>query len=202
MAAFHTYGDAGGRAVLVIHSWWGKTAGVEHFGRRLADQGFLVGLADLFDGDTATSIPEAHALRARRRSRPMYRILIADVEQLCARAGSTVGVVGFSMGGHWAVWLAQRPDLPLDATVLYYATRAGSFTHCRSPILAHFAEDDPWVKPAGRRRMEQAIADGGVPYEAHDYPATQHWFAESDRPEYHRTAADEAFERTVAHLRR
>ncbi len=202
MADLHTHGDAGRRAVLVIHSWWGKSVGIEHFGRRLADEGFLVGLADLFDGDTATTIPQAEALRARRRNVPMYRTLIADIEELRARSGSPVGVVGFSMGGHWAVWLAQRPELPIDATVLYYAVRAGSFTYCRSPILAHFADDDAWVKPAGRRRMEKAIAEGDVPYRAHDYPTTEHWFAESDRPEYHPAAAQEAFERTLAHLRR
>lgn len=43
----------------------------------------------------------------------MYRALGADIASLSDMAGSDrtkIGVVGFSMGGHWDVWLSQRPQ--------------------------------------------------------------------------------------------
>ena len=40
-----------------------------------------------------------------------------------AASGSDIGVVGFSMGGRWAYRLAQRPELPIGATVTFYVAR-------------------------------------------------------------------------------
>lgn len=193
-----------GPPVLVIHSWWGLTRSFRAFGRSLADEGFLVGLADLFGGQTASDPAGAKRLRGASRREPMYKTLIRNIEELRAldrRSAGDIGVVGFSMGGHWAVWLSQRPDLPIGATVLYYAARAGSFRDSHASLLAHYAETDPWVSRAGRRRMESEIAKADRPYQAFDYPGTGHWFAEADRDgDYAAAAAELAFRRTVEHL--
>lgn len=193
-----------GQAVLVIHSCWGLTDSFQSFGQALADEGFVVGLVDLFDGRTASDAAEAKQLRSARRREPMYKTLIRNIHELQARADvrGDIGVVGFSMGGHWAVWLSQRPDLPIGATVLYYSARAGSFRGSHASFLAHFAETDPWVSDASRRRMEHQIAKASRPYTALEYAGTGHWFAEVDRPrEYVPRAAATAFERTLLHLR-
>lgn len=190
--------------MLVVHSWWGLTPSFVDFGEALAARGFVVGLADLFDGRTASRPADAQKLRREPRAEPMYRTLIRNIGELRADGavdGKTIGVVGFSMGGHWAVWLAQRPELPIAATVLYYAVRAGDFGASRSAFRAHFAETDDCVRPAARRRMEAAIAKAGRPYTAFDYPGTGHWFAESDRPGDHDAdAAALALERTAGFL--
>ena len=133
----------------------------------------------------------------------MYKTLIRNINELRESddARGDLGIVGFSMGGHWAVWLSQRSDLPIGATVLYYASRAGSFRRSHSSFLAHYAQTDPWVSAAARRKMESEIEKAGRPYTAFDYPGTGHWFAESDRPgEYAPDAAALALERTLIHL--
>ncbi|MCP4319381.1 MAG: hypothetical protein GY789_26185 [Hyphomicrobiales bacterium] len=61
------------------------------------------------------------------------------------------------MGGHWAIWLSQRPEYEISSTVIYYAARAGDFSLCQSRFLAHFAECDPWISTNARRNMENAI---------------------------------------------
>lgn len=198
-------GKGSGSGVLVIHSWWGLTPSFTAYGRQLAQAGFVVGLADLFEGECATTEQQARRLMARPRRQPFYKTLIAAIDELRSSGnpeGQMIGVVGFSMGGHWAIWLSQRPDLPIAAMVLYYAARAGDFTQSRSSYLAHFAENDPWVSKAGRRRMEQAIVKAGRRYEAFDYPGTSHWFAERDRKDaYDSKAAELALARSIAHLK-
>jgi carboxymethylenebutenolidase len=193
-------------AVLVIHSWWGLTRSFREYGSALADAGYLVGLADLFDGRTAETEARAKALRAGPRRIPMYKTLGADIEALRAAVGpnrAQIGVVGFSMGGHWAVWLSQRPEYDVAATVLYYAVRAGDFSRCRSGNIAHFADHDAWVSASARRTMERAIGRSGCEYRAYDYPQTRHWFAESARPaEFDRRAAHLALDRDLGHLDR
>ena len=191
-------------AVLIIHSWWGLTNSFRTYGSELAAAGFIVGLADLFDGKTAETEAEAKALRAAPRRIPMYRTLGTDIASLRAEAGSNstrLGLVGFSMGGHWAVWLSQRPEYNVVATVLYYAARGGDFSNCRSNIIAHFAEQDTWVSASARKTMERAIGKSGCAYRAHDYPQTQHWFAELARvAEFDERAARLALDRDLGHL--
>lgn len=190
--------------VLVIHSWWGLTEAFRRYGSVLSDDGYLVGLADLFDGRTAETEEEARALRAGPRRTPMYKTLGADIASLRDAGGTGdtgLGIVGFSMGGHWAVWLAQRREYAVKATILYYAARAGDFSSSRSAFVAHFAEQDPWVSRSVRRRMERAIHNSGCDYRAYDYPQTQHWFAESTRPqEFSEKASRLAQERDLKHL--
>lgn len=193
-----------GAPTLIIHSWWGLTPSFTGYADRLAEQGFLAACADLYGGQTATTVAEARALRARRRREPMYRTLLRLLEVLRvhpAADGDRVALIGFSMGAHWAVWLTQRPGVPVAAVVLYYAARAGDFSTASAPVLAHFADDDQFVSTTGRRTMERAMRTAGLAYAAHDYPGTGHWFAEPDQPTYDRAADVLAFDRTVAFLR-
>ncbi|MEI2774419.1 MAG: alpha/beta fold hydrolase [Tetrasphaera sp.] len=187
--------------VLVIHSWWGLTDSFRRYADSLAAAGFRVVVPDLFGGATAATEEEARRLRARTGRVSRYRLLEEGLDILRAgRDGEPVGVVGFSMGGHWAVWLAQRRGYNIAAACLYYAARAGTFTP-PTRYLAHFADADPWVSAAARSRMESAINRSGCTYAAHDYPGCGHWFAESDRPDAYRAdAAQLAFSRDLTLL--
>ncbi len=194
---------AASRPVLVIHSWWGPTKSFHNFGHSLAKSGFTVGLADLFNGKTANTPADAMRLRRAPRREPMYKNLVKGIEQLHAAAGeqTSVAVVSFSMGGHWAVWLSQQQELPIRSTVLYYAARAGNFGHSRSSFLAHFAEQDDFVSIDAKRKMAREIGKAGRPFVSFDYSETEHWFAENDRTEaYDATAAELALERSIKHL--
>ncbi len=191
-----------GPAALVIHSWWGLTSSFLDIARALNAQGVSVMLADLFDGRTATTPQQARALRAAPRREPIYRGLLRDLETLQHSTGAReVAVIGFSMGAHWASWLAQQRGLPVTAAVLYYGLRAGDFTGSRARFLSHFAQADPWVSAAARKRMARALTAAGRPYVSYDYPGTGHWFAESARTDaFDAQAARIALSRTVAFL--
>ncbi len=191
-----------GVPVLIVHSWWGLTDSFVAYADALAERGFLAACVDLFDGEVAVTEAGARALRSTRRRVPTYKTLQRALGELGSMGdGPVPAVVGFSMGGHWAVWLAQHPDPPVSAVVLYYAARAGDFSSATAPVLAHFAETDRFVSAAARRSMERVLASHDLPYQAHDYPGTGHWFAESDSVAFDPNAAGLALDRTTLFLR-
>jgi carboxymethylenebutenolidase len=105
------------------------------------------------------------------------------------------------MGGHWALWLAQRPELPIAATVVFYAARNGDFMRSNSRFLFHFAENDEWVSAVSVRKLKKSLDASGRSASYYDYPSTGHWFFESDRAEaFHPDAAAVAWKRTLAFL--
>ncbi len=180
--------------VLVLHPWWGLTDAIIDRCRDLAREGYLAVAPDLFGGEVADTPDEAQRLRRTRRGVPAWRHIVAVLNHARAaqEAAGRVGVLGYSMGGHWAMWLASqaRPEVPpIDAVVVYYATRACDFHASRAVFQIHLAEFDAFVSASAVAAQERALRGAGRPYELHRYPATGHWFAEHDRPDAYRPAA-------------
>lgn len=195
-------GSGGG--VLIIHPWWGLNAFFRDLCQRFADEGFVALGADLYGGKIATSIGEAKRLRAAvtaSRKEPAYRYLTRMIHFLSVHESvctPKIAVVGFSMGGHWAFWLAQRPEIPIVATTTFYAVRNGDYSKSTSSFLSHFAETDEWVSAAGTRKLRRSLEWAGRKFTFHTYPGTSHWFFERDRPDvFNPEASALAWERTV-----
>lgn len=196
-----------GRGIVVLHSWWGLNAFFKGLCDRLAGAGFVALAPDLYRGEVASTVEGAKRLRAQAtaaRREPAYKTLAAAITFLSGHeAVSTpdVAVIGFSMGGHWALWLAQRPDLPIAATVVFYAARNGDFARSNSSFLFHFAENDEWVSAASVKRLKRSLDASGKNAIYYGYPGTGHWFFESDRSDaFHPEAAATAWQRTLAFL--
>jgi carboxymethylenebutenolidase len=107
------------------------------------------------------------------------------------------------MGGHWGLWLSQRPELPIGATVTFYGARSGDYANSRAAFMGHFADHDEWVSSAALKKLEKSIKTAGRMAEFHIYPNTHHWFFESDRKDvFDPQAAELAWERTIKFLRK
>jgi carboxymethylenebutenolidase len=199
--------DAPRATIAVLHAWWGLTPVITGVCDDLAMLGYVAVAPDLYRGEVASTARQAAALRAKKRSTPMWRQIVSEIEKARAEFGAhRVGQIGFSMGGHWALWLAKqsRPEIPpIVATTVFYATRSGDFSASRSAFQFHLADSDPFVKPNAMLRQERDLRAAGRDVEVHRYPGTGHWFFESDRPDaYKPDAAALAWKRTVAFLDR
>ena len=193
-----------GSGVLILHSWWGLNSFFKGLCQRFADVGFVALAADLYSGKVATTVSEAKNLRAAvtaSRKEPAYKYLMRLIQFLCAHESvrtPQIAVVGFSMGGHWAFWLAQRPELPIAATATFYAARSGDYSKSVSSFLCHFAETDEWVSPEAIKKLRRGFEKAGCEFTLHTYPGTSHWFFEEDRSDvFHPKASELAWERTI-----
>lgn len=197
--------SGGGPGVLVLHAWWGLNAFFRDLCQRLASEGFVALAPDLYGGQVANTIAEAERLRSAKRSEPAYKTLtraLGDLQRVEGVVGTGVAVLGFSMGAHWALWLAQQPELPIGAAVAYYGARSGAYASSRAAFQGHYAEHDDYVSAGAVAKLRKTLAAAGRPAEFYTYPGTGHWFAESDRLDaYDVRAAELAWERTIAFLR-
>jgi carboxymethylenebutenolidase len=193
-----------GPGVLVLHAWWGLTPFFKGVCERLADAGFVALAPDLYGGRTTDDPDEAKALLAEADMDATLRLVRSSVYALRgmpATPDAPVGVLGFSMGASWALWLASRvPDL-VGATVVFYGSQNIDMAPARSPFLGHFAETDAFVDDDELTLLEAdlRLLDKDVTF--HRYPGAGHWFFESDRPAYDEAAAALAWDRTIGFLR-
>jgi carboxymethylenebutenolidase len=199
-------GDAGPATpgVVVFHAWWGLNDDVLAYADRLAAAGFAAAAPDLFGGQVASTIEEADRQSGAADEATVDAIALAAVDRLAGRLGPTakLGVVGFSFGGAYSMWSPAERDR-IAASVVYYGSIEGpSLSRASVPVLGHFAETDPYESEEGIAAFEATLRSAGRDVVIHRYPGTGHWFAEPSKDAYRADAADLAFERTVAFLRR
>jgi carboxymethylenebutenolidase len=195
-----------GPGVLVLHAWWGLNATFREVCDRLAADGFVALAPDLYHGAIAQTIAEAERLRdaADQAEATLRQEIGAAVDVLRdhpAVRGAGLGVVGFSMGGYWALELAQERPADIAAVVLFYGSGPASDARARAAFLGHFAADDAYEPPKMVAELAPALQAAGHAVTFHTYPGTRHWFFEADRPDaYNAEAAALAWERTRAFL--
>jgi len=189
--------------LLVLHAWWGLNDFTKSFCNRLAGEGYLVLAPDLYHGAVATTIPDAKKLRGKLKRDMAAQEILQALTELQSHPGVTgkpLGVIGFSLGAFWTLWLAEtNPDV-FKAVVLFYGNRGGEYAGAKAAFLGHFAGTDPYVSESGRKKLERTLKSAGKETSFHVYPGTGHWLFESNRPEYDPDAASLAWQRTVDFL--
>jgi carboxymethylenebutenolidase len=199
-----------GPGVVVLHAWWGLTEPFRQVCDRLAEAGFVALAPDLYRGKTTAAVEEAQAL-GEALDRDLERVLgdIAGAVQFLRQHDAThlaggrgkLALVGFSLGGAYALDMSVRMSEEIAAVVTFYATYPGlDYRSASAAYLCHFAQDDPFEPAESVAEMEQALQAAGRPATCYTYPGTTHWFFEDNRPEYDAEAARLAWERTIQFL--
>ncbi len=213
-AATNAAEDAGGPGILVLHAWWGLTEPFRQVCDRLAQAGFVALAPDLYRGKTTALVEEAEALaQALNQDEERVRADLAGAVRFLRQHGphdatsladgrGQLAVVGFSLGGAYALDMSVNLAEEIAAVVTFYASYTGpDYGSAQAAYLCHFAEDDPFEPAESVAEMEQALRAAGRQATFYTYPGTKHWFFEANRPDaYNAAAAALAWERTVAFL--
>lgn len=163
--------------LVLVHELFGLDDEMRRHADRLAASGYLVLAPDLLArGRRAVCL--ARTMTALRRGsgqafddlESVRAALLADPD--CTRS---VGVIGFCMGGGFALVLAGRPGwdavaanygaLPQDLAVLDGAC----------PVVASYGGRDRYLAGAAAT-LEKALTERGVDHDVKQYPAAGHAF--------------------------
>ena len=197
-----------GPGLVVVQEWWGLVDHIKDVVDRFAREGFVTLAPDLYHGETTRSPDQAGKMLMALNIAETGKELRGAADYLLAHDAvqpKKVGVVGFCMGGQLALYAAcEHPDR-ISAAVNFYGIHPNVELHperLRGPVMAHFGKRDKSVPPEKARALMKRIEQAGKEIEAHYYDA-EHAFFNDQRPEvYDRRSAQQAWDRTLAFLRR
>jgi len=169
--------------VVVIHDALGMSTDVRNQADWLASEGYLAVAPDLYYwGRRIRCLIATVRLGERPRSE-----LAAARRWLSRndRCSGKVGVIGFCMGGDYALALAPR-RYGFSASSVNYGGAVGEVERALPdvcPIVASFGAEDRWPGTRGvADRLESMLTAAGVEHDIRVYPGAGHGFLNDHRP--------------------
>lgn len=200
-----------GPAVIVIQEWWGLVGHITDVVDRFSKAGFVSFAPDLYHGQHAAEPDTAKKLMMELQLDQAGREITNAAHYLLSlpqTSSSTVGTVGFCMGGSLSIWSGTL-DPVIDKCVGFYP---GASWERHAPqwknykgkrAMIHCAEGDGTSAAPGIQEAMKEITSAGGSIEIFDYPGTKHAFFNNDRPEvYHEKSAHQSWERTLEFLKK
>jgi carboxymethylenebutenolidase len=157
-------GSGSGPGVIVIQEWWGLTDHIADVADRLAAEGFVALAPDLFGGRTTHDAEEAGRLLTELPVDEAVADLAGAVDFLLGHqhvTSSTVGAIGFCMGGGFVLQLAAQEGERISAAVPFYGVGPGvpdRYTGVHAAVQGHYAKEDTMYPEADARALEQQIS--------------------------------------------
>ncbi len=192
-----------GPGVIVIQEWWGLVDHIKDIVDRLGAAGFVALAPDLYDGQTTDSPDDAGRLMMALEIESAEQKLRGAIDYLLGRddvSGTTVGTVGFCMGGQLSLYAACA-NSKVGACVDFYGIHPNvkpDLGSLQAPVLGFFAENDAFVTPDVARRLETDLVAAGKQVELAVFDGADHGFFNDTRHQvYHAAYARQCWERMM-----
>lgn len=206
----HGDADAKRPGVLMVPNWLGPSAASLDMARRVAENGYVVMMVDMYGVDVRpTNASEAGAAAgAVRGDRAVMRARAQKALDVFRTEGKPLGLdpgkvaaIGFCFGGGTVLELG-RTGAALDAIVSFHgdlmsptlAMDAGKTT---ARVLVCHGADDPYVSQQDVQQFVDTMRKTKVDWQFVEYSGTVHSFteptADSDGARYNERSAKRAF---------
>lgn len=195
--------------VVVVHDIAGFSDDVHNISTRIADAGYVVLTPNLYSrGGAARCVPRVMRELLTQRGRSLEDIGAAR-EFLATQPDCTgeVGIVGFCMGGQFALVLAPSG---FSASAPFYGAplprHLDKVLHGACPVVASFGSRDVLGLGAAKK-LRKKLDKHGIPHDVKSYPGVGHSFANQLPAQpllrvvgfgYNDEATEDAFQRVFA----
>ena len=195
-------GDGPFPGVIVIHEMPAISENIRDIARRFAHQGFAALAVDLMS--QASQVMCMMRVMNAMMIKPLKNGIIAELQQsldfLQAQAGvdpRRVGVIGFCMGGTFALQLACT-DKDVKAASVFYGMNPRPFEAVAQscPLVGSYPDRD-FTTQAGRD-LDAALDRYNVPHDIKEYPDSLHSFFNDDKRSFNPDASADAWQRVLA----
>jgi carboxymethylenebutenolidase len=188
--------------VIVIHEMPAISENIRDIARRFAHQGYAALAVDLMS--QASQVMCMMRVMNAMILKPLKNGIIAELQQaldyLQAQAGvdpKRMGVIGFCMGGTFALQLACT-DKDLKAASVFYGMNPRPFEAVAQscPLVGSYPDRD-FTTEAGRQ-LDVALDRYNVPHDIKEYPNSLHSFFNDDKRSFNPDAAADAWQRVLS----
>lgn len=198
--------------LLVYQEIFGVNEHIRDITRRFAAEGYVALAPDLFhrfapryEGSYA-DIPASIAMAGKLVPEGLMHDFTAAAAALdghAAVAKGRIGAIGYCMGGGMA--FATNATVPLRAAVSYYGTPPAEMQEqlaakLHGPMLFVWAGSDAYISLERQREVMDVVRKAGKAFVSAEWSQGAHGFFCDARPDYHPTAAKEAWALTLAFL--
>ncbi|MGH7780993.1 MAG: dienelactone hydrolase family protein [Candidatus Binataceae bacterium] len=165
--------------VIVIHEIFGLNDDIRRITARVAGLGYVAMAPDLYDGPGLRAICIARILmRLRSGSGQAFEDLESARKFLAAQPNvdsSRIGVIGFCMGGGFALLYAVRAPMKVCATFYGDVPKTADKIRGVCPVLGGYGVDDKPFASQGRR-LEELLTENDVEHDVKIYDGAGHSF--------------------------
>jgi carboxymethylenebutenolidase len=174
-------------AIIVIHEWWGLNDHIRAVASRFADEGYVTIAPDLYCGKVTRDPDEAGRLMQCLDQVEALRILDMAVAFLKGRTtvrSECIGVIGFCMGGTYALLLPCF-NKGIAAAAPFYGDipPVDILKELSAPVLFIGAENDFWITSEKLDRLKKMLLELNKEGEVLVYEGVGHAFFNDTRPE-------------------
>ncbi len=164
--------------VVVIHDAIGMTDDIKEQADWLAAAGYVALVPDLYNGRSMVRCIKNTFGQLMAQQGPVFTQIEAARLHLAAlpNCTGTVGVIGYCMGGAFALLLAARPGYA--AANVNYGPLPKNLDEVLAgscPMVASYGAKDISLRGAARE-IELGLAEAGVPADVKEYPNARHSF--------------------------
>jgi carboxymethylenebutenolidase len=202
-------GDGVYPGLVLIQEWWGIEPHVRDLAQKLASEGYVVMVPDLYHGQIATEPDDAKKLVMMAMSN-VERVISEVIQSLdflradAAVQPKSLGIMGFCMGGTVTFKVACRYP-HLAAVSPWYGggidPRNEPIENINAPIMAVYGALDQGIPLERVRAIESALREAGKDVTVHVYENAGHAFLNNTHGSYNAEAAADAWGKLLAFLK-
>lgn len=200
--------DARHPGLVMIQEWWGLEPHIIGLAQKMAVEGFVTIIPDLYHGVVATEPDDARRevmqlMSNMQRGMQEVHGALQYLSSLPEVDPDKIGIIGFCMGGR-VTYMAAENFPEISATITFYAggykPTAEGVAGVKSPVLAFYGEKDAGIPLEDIENIRSLYQSAGKDFEARIYPAG-HAFLNPDHGGYHADSADKAWGEAVTFLK-
>lgn len=196
--------------IVMVHEFWGLNYHMKDVACRLAAQGYVVVVPDLYDkmGGPVREIAKARENSSKLADTDAVRDLQGAVMYLRQRSyvqSDKITAWGLCMGGRLALLLAGN-DQRVGSCIVFYGDPVNDSPNeiksmnplqlvggMQGPLLGVFGAEDKNITPEKANRLQTALKEAGIRYDIHIFPNAGHAFFNDTRGSYHDSSAQQAW---------
>nr|F8QQ74.1 RecName: Full=Probable 2-oxo-3-(5-oxofuran-2-ylidene)propanoate lactonase; AltName: Full=5-nitroanthranilic acid degradation protein C; AltName: Full=Lactone hydrolase NaaC [Bradyrhizobium sp.]AEH76925.1 lactonase [Bradyrhizobium sp. JS329] len=205
-------------AVIVMPAIHGINTYIKDVAIDLAKAGFVALLIDIHSPEQEPDLSNAEKIQIAVETLDDRKVLkdvdaaVRYLEQHAAVRADRLGILGFCVGGTYALLAARTPAIRVSVGfygLLEYQSRTDnkpvspldSVAQFTAPILFHVGDKDPWIDSKMLAEFTKRMQQHQKSYELCIYRGAGHAFHEHFRDAYRPIAAQSAWNNTLIYLR-